>query len=109
MNTFFSGVSLVALAIGAVAIIVAFYKTNLGNATIKHQSDLIDTLSDKVSVLTTDLAEFKEKNTQLHARNQYLEGMVTGKQELTELLREVTTIRTEVSRLEGIMTQGPIS
>lgn len=107
MNTFFSGVSLVALGVGAVAIIVAFYKTNLGNATIKHQADLIDTLSDKVSVLTTDIAEFKEKNQQLYSRNQYLEGMVTGKQELTELLREVSSIRTEVSKLEGIMTQGP--
>lgn len=107
MNTLFSGISLIALLVGAIAIIVAFYKTNLGNATIKHQSELIETLSDKVQVLTTDLAEVKQKNQDLISRNQYLEGMVTGRQELTQLLTEVSAIKNEVSKLEGIMTQGP--
>lgn len=108
MSTFFSAISLIALIIGGVAITVAFYKTNLGNATIKHQTDLIQTLTEKVELLTSDLGEVKQKNHELHSRNQYLEGMVTGKQELANLLSEVTTLRTEVGKLEGIMTQGPI-
>jgi uncharacterized protein YoxC len=104
MNTLFSAVSLIALMIGSIAIIVAFYKTNLGNATIKHQSDLIQTLTEKVELLTTDLGEVKQKNHELLNRNQYLEGMVTGRQELTTLLGEVSSIRQELSKLEGIMT-----
>lgn len=109
MNTFFSAISLLALIIGGTAIVVAFYKTNLGNATIKHQTDLIQTLTEKVELLTSDLSEVKQKNHELHSRNQYLEGMVTGKQELTQLLSEVSTLRTEVGKLEGIMTPGPTS
>lgn len=109
MNTVFSAISLIALVVGAVAIIVAFYKTNLGNATIKHQADLIETLNDKVAIMSTDLAEVKQKNHDLISRNQYLEGMVTGRQELTQILAEVGAIKNEVSRLEGIMTQGPAS
>ncbi len=109
MDTLFSAISIIALVIGGVAIIVAFYKTNLGNATIKHQSDLIQVLTDKVDALTADLSELKQKNIELHGRNQYLEGMVTGKQELAQLLSEVNVIRSEVSKLEGIMTLGPTS
>lgn len=104
MDTIFSVISVIAIVIGAIAIIVAFYKTNLGNATIKHQSDLIQTLTEKVELLTKDLSEVKTKNQELLNRNQYLEGMVTGRQELTTLLNEVGSIRQELSKLEGIMT-----
>ena len=104
MDTFFSAVSLIALVIGGVAITVAFYKTNLGRATIQHQAQLIQTLTEKVDLLTSDLGEVKQKNTDLIARNQYLEGMVTGRQELTTLLQEVGSIKNELSKLEGIMT-----
>lgn len=109
MDTIFSVVSLAALAVGSIAIIVAFYKTNLGNATIKHQSDLIQTLTEKVELLTTDLGEVKSKNHELLNRNQYLEGMVTGRQELQSILSEVQSMRQEVSKLEGIMTPGPVT
>lgn len=104
MDTVFSAISLIALVIGGVAITVAFYKTNLGRATIQHQSTLIQTLTDKVELLTTDLGEIKAKNQELLNRNQYLEGMVTGRQELSDLLKEVNSIKNELSKLEGIMT-----
>lgn len=107
MNTIFSAASLIALVFGALAISVAFYKTNLGKATIELQASSIQSLTDRVNILTKDLAEVKEKNQELLQRNQYLEGMVTGKQELSDLLAEVRVIRNEVSKLEGIMTQGP--
>lgn len=84
--------------------IVAFYKTNIGKATIQHQSTLIQTLTDRVEVLTTDLSEVKLKNQELINRNQYLEGIVTGRDQLSQLLGEVSAIKVELSKLEGIMT-----
>lgn len=107
MNTLFSAVSLVALVLGALAISVAFYKTSLGKSTIELQNANIAALTLRVEEMTKELAEVKQKNLELHSRNQYLEGMVTGKQELAQLLSEVSSIRNEVSKLEGIMTQGP--
>lgn len=104
MNTVFSAVSLIALVVGALALIVAFYKTNLGRATIDHQASLIQTLTDKVDILTEQYNEIKQKNQELLQRNQYLEGMVTGKQELQSLLQEVSGIRHEMSKLEGMLT-----
>lgn len=84
--------------------IVAFYKTNIGKATIQHQTTLIATLTDRVEVLTQDLSEVKQKNQELINRNQYLEGIVTGRDQLSQLLSEVSAIKVELSKLEGIMT-----
>lgn len=84
--------------------IVAFYKTNIGKATIQHQTTLIQTLTDRVEVLTNDLSEVKQKNQELINRNQYLEGIVTGRDQLSQLLSEVSAIKVELSKLEGIMT-----
>jgi uncharacterized protein YoxC len=104
VDTVFGAVSLIALVVGALALIVAFYKTNLGRATIEHQATLIQTLTEKVDILTEQYSEIKQKNQELAQRNQYLEGMVTGRQELSQLLTDVGSIRQELSKLEGILT-----
>lgn len=104
MNTLFSVVSLIALVLGAAAMAVAFYKTNLGKATIDLQAQNINALTDRVEQLTKDVATLTQQNTELHSRNQYLEGIVTGKQELSQILNDVSAMKGDLSHLTGMLT-----
>lgn len=104
VNTVFSAVSLIALVLGAAAMAVAFYKTNLGKATIDLQASNIAALTKRVEQLTSDVATLTKQNTDLHSRNQYLEGMVTGKQELTQILNDVSAMKADLSHLTGMLT-----
>lgn len=103
MNTVFSAVSLIALVLGAAALATAFYKTNLGKATIDLQASNIEALTNRVEQLTKDVATLTQQNSELHSRNQYLEGIVTGKQELSQILADVSGIKGELSHLTGML------
>lgn len=102
-DTILSVLSGLALVAGLAAAFIAFYKTNLGNAIIKHQSELIDTLTDKVDFLSTELSTHRNQVEQLKQKNSYLEGIVTGKDTLTSLLTEVQGLRRDVSNLEALL------
>ena len=102
-------ISFIDLVVGLAAAVMAFYKTNLGNAIIKHQSELIATLNDKVELLTQDQANYKSQVDNYRAqleefkhKNSYLEGIVTGKNELNSILQEVQGIRRDISTLENL-------
>jgi peptidoglycan hydrolase CwlO-like protein len=105
----FNIISFIVLVVGLAAAIMAFYKTNLGNTIIDHQSTLIATLNDKVELLTQEQANYKSQVDayksqveELKHKNSYLEGIVTGKNELNSILQEVQGIRRDISTLENL-------